>query len=306
MIAMRAGATAPRLGERAAMGAIHFLTFGGGAPHYRGAAARLSRQAARTGLFRSITCGSLASLRRDYPDLWRRHRRFLLTAPRGGYWLWKPLLIAARLHEITDGDFLVYADAGCEFAKHSEADLSELLPAEPQTHLTIIPLESHNTIERWTNGHCLVRHDPAGAFRRAPQFSTGILCFKNSPATRALVCEWLDGCVDDDCACLVDRHGETEAPAFEEHRYDQSILCLAAYRLERDGAIGLKRIDVSLPHYQPLPILGIRNRTPFTVQRNRKVHWGLWKTYRLLSHLFWSEERYRTRLLATLDQPVPT
>ena len=47
----------------------------------------------------------------------------ILTQKRGaGYWLWKPYIILKTLQSMTDGDFLMYADAGSEYI----ADVSPL------------------------------------------------------------------------------------------------------------------------------------------------------------------------------------
>ena len=75
---------------------------------------------------------NLRRLRDEYPLFWKEHGAFLLGAKRGlGYFLWKPFLISAKLDEIAEDDFLVYANAGCEFNAGNErkcrADLYESL-----------------------------------------------------------------------------------------------------------------------------------------------------------------------------------
>ncbi|HEY1796223.1 MAG TPA: hypothetical protein VGG57_08885 [Stellaceae bacterium] len=279
------------------MASVHFLTFGDGAPNFRGAAARLSRQAAKTGVFRSITCGNLAMLHRDHPEFWRRHGEFLLTRPFVGYYLWKPFLVSSKLSELPDGDFLVYADAGCEFAAGEQAELAGLLPVEPGFDVTIIPLESFHTMRRWAHRYCLSNLDPEGTRRDRAHFSAGILCFRNTAAARRLVERWLEWCLYDDCACLADRERAAEDDAFEAHRHDQSILCLVAYDLEDQGQLGLKRIDVFAPGSAPLPILGIRNRSPFSAQGSALRFRLSRKLFNLWVRLFWNEARYRARVL---------
>jgi hypothetical protein len=279
------------------MAFVHFLTFGDGAPNFRAAAARLSRQAAETGMFRSITCGNLAMLRRDYPEFWTRHGEYLLTRPLVGYYLWKPFLVSAKLAELPEDDFLIYADAGCEFAAGRQAEPVELLPVERGFDVTVVPLEACHTMRRWAHRFCLGKLDAAGTHRDRAHFSAGIVCFRNSAATRRLVEQWLEWCLHDGCACLADREGDVEDAAFEAHRHDQSILCMVAYELEDRGELGLKRIDVFAPGRPPLPILGIRNKTPFSAQGNSLRFRLMCKLYNLWIKFFWNEARYRARVL---------
>src|SRR5262249_17353104 len=151
--------------EGITMAFVHFLTFGDGTPNFRGAAARLSRQAAQASIFRSITCGSLVMLRHGYPEFWEKHGEYLLTRPYVGYYLWKPFLVAAKLAELPEADFLIYADAGCELAATNQADLIDLLPVEPGFDVTVIPLESCHTMRRWAHRFCLSKLDPDGTHR---------------------------------------------------------------------------------------------------------------------------------------------
>lgn len=280
------------------MAFVHFLTFGDGAPNFRGAAARLSRQAAEAGIFQSITCGNLLILRNDYPDFWEKHGEYLLTRPLLGYYLWKPFLVASKLAELPEGDFLIYADAGCEIVAHKQAELIDLLPVEPDADVTVVPLESCHTMRRWAHRFCLSKLDPEGTHGDRVHFSAGILCFRNSAATRRLVERWLEWSLYDDCACLEDREGDIEDDeAFEAHRYDQSILCMVAYDLEDRGELALKRIDVLAPGSPPLAILGIRNRSPFSAQGNTMRFRLSCKLFNLWVKLFWNEARYRARVL---------
>jgi hypothetical protein len=275
---------------------VHFLTFGDGAPSFRGAAARLSRQARQTGAFRSITCGSLVMLRHDHPEFWKQHGDYLLTRPYVGYYLWKPFLVSAKLAELPEGDFLIYADAGCEIVANGRAEFIDLLPVDPGFDVTVIPLESCHTMQRWAHRFCVSKLDPEGTHRDRPHFSAGILCFRNSAATRDLVRQWLEWCLHEGCACLADREGEVEDPAFEAHRHDQSILCMVAYALENQGSLALKRIDVFVPG-RSLPILGIRNKTPFSAQGSALRFRLSRKLFNLWVKLFWNEARYRARVL---------
>lgn len=91
-----------------------FLTFGAG-ENFIHASQRLSMQACRTGVFHKIKTYKDEDLKM-MPDFWNLHSLFVTTNPRMyGYGIWKPFLVLKTLEEMKDGDYLFYADSGCEF-----------------------------------------------------------------------------------------------------------------------------------------------------------------------------------------------
>lgn len=289
------------------MADLHFLLFGDGSPQMRGAARRLERQASRTGLFRTVRRYSLTEIRDRHRPFWRRHGAFLLRHGRGcGYFLWKPFLVATALSELPDDDFLIYADAGCEFVSANVADLLDFLPTEPTEDLSAIPLDASHPTVRWTHGFCLSRIDSSDRYLDRPQFAGSMLFVKNTAAARELMAHWLEYSVCADYGCLIDRAGEHERPEFQEHRHDQAILSLLVYDFERRGALGIKRIDAGRVSRAEAPILGVRNKTPFPlVGRNKHVRALLCKMQNGAVRLFWDEQRYRRRLAQPLnDDPA--
>jgi FkbM family methyltransferase len=95
----------------------------------------------------------------------------------------------------------------------------------------------------------------------------------------------------------VDRPGDLERPEFEQHRHDQSIFSLLAYDLERQRAIGIKRIGVERTVDENAAILGTRNGTPFrSIGVNRYKRKILSKCYSAAVKFLWNENRYRADL----------
>jgi hypothetical protein len=281
---------------------VHFLTFGDGSPQIRGAAARLRKEALQTGIFIDASVYHLKRIRDEYPVFWKHHGNFLLTAKRGlGYFLWKPFLISSKLNEIAEDDFLVYADAGCEFVPGNRQELIDWLPTEAECDLSAIPLDSFHTNVRWTNSCCLLHLENTEEFLKQPMFAATFMFLRNTSRSRHLATKWLGWSVYDDYCCLVDRQGDLERPEFEEHRHDQSIFSLLAYGLEHEGALRIKRIGIERTQDGSTAILGTRNKTPFRRDGRSERRWRvLSRTYNLAVKLFWNEQRYRADLYESL------
>lgn len=284
------------------MARLHFLTFGDGSPQLRGAGIRLQKEALRTKVFATAEFYHLRRIRDEYPLFWEQHRNFLLTAKRGlGYFLWKPFLVATKLMEISENDFLIYADAGCEIIPEMTQDLVDLLPTEPTMDLSAVPLEPFHTTARWTNNCCLRHLDNSYELLDRPQIGATFMFLRNTNASRGFTARWLEWCIFDDYCCIIDRPGEVESAKFEEHRHDQSVFSLLVYEFERRGALGFKRIDIERTRRENSVIRGVRNKTPFrSVGRPRYVSKLLNKCYSVATKLLWDERRYRADLNESL------
>jgi hypothetical protein len=225
-----------------------------------------------------------------------------------GYFLWKPFLISAKLHELSENEFLIYSDAGCEIVLDKNQDLIDSLPTEPNMDLSAVPLEPFHTTGRWTNSYCLSQVRNAETYLNLPQISAACLFIRNTSASKTLVQRWLELSTVEDYSCLVDRPGDLEGDVFEQHRWDQSIFSLLAYDFDRHRRIGLKRIDIERARGPNSSIRGVRNRTPFQSINTNKYSFIaqsykqklLSKCYSAGVKLFWNEEKYRADLYDSL------
>lgn len=89
-----------------------FVTYGD--CNYEKSLARIKDEAERSGLFDKVvvyTPEDLPPTFRKYTEIYRRG---------GGYWLWKPYIIADALDRADEGDIVVYADAECSIYRHKD------------------------------------------------------------------------------------------------------------------------------------------------------------------------------------------
>ena len=167
---------------------------------------------------------------------YRRHRAILDRPRGGGYWLWKPYILEATLHDAAADDVVVYADAGIEIV----GDLQPLF-AICRDRAPVLLFAGHyddagvagpNVCGKWTKRDCFVAmacDEPR--YHEGQMLDASVVVLRKTPAALAFVREWL--------LCCVQPHILTDEPNvcglpnlanFISHRHDQSVLSLLAIR----------------------------------------------------------------------------
>lgn len=151
----------------------------------------------------------------------KRMNADVLSQDRGaGYWIWKPYFIDKAVNEpsVSDGDYIVYADAGVEFV----APINHIISRMDQDIFFFTNGFPH---VEWCKGDVL-RAICGDVGRDKLQVQASVIVFRVSPETRRFVREWLLWCLMpgfiDDSPSVSPNY-----PTFAEHRHDQAILtCL--------------------------------------------------------------------------------
>lgn len=85
--------------------------------------------------------------REDIDDVFYQEHKEILDNPKGGgFWLWKPYFIHRTLESMSDGDYLLYSDAGAFFLKNVEILIKELEKSDQTIMGTELPLIEY----QWT------------------------------------------------------------------------------------------------------------------------------------------------------------
>ena len=193
-----------------------FLTFGSSS--YTNTVTRIRAQA-NDCPFTSVVCVDENDLK-AMPEFWDKHGVFVERHARGyGYWIWKSYLTWKTLREMTEGDILVYADAGCTLHPLHFTTLFETVDAHDGAASQLDYPEEH---------HC--KMDLAIALQGTSHmhsrgFHATFFALKCTPANIALAKKWYDTMCDyhliDDSPSV-----QPNAPSFKEHRHDQSVWSL--------------------------------------------------------------------------------
>lgn len=201
---------------------IAFLSYGNS--KFKVSIGRIEKEALAFGIFDRVFCYKEEDLRKD-PIFWKTHGNFIESHPRGnGYWIWKPYLILKTLQSLDDGDFLVYADAGCTLNSKARTTLEvwlERLRTEPAG---ILLFEIVHREGAWTKKDVFEALN-ASHLRQTPQRMGGIHFIRKCPESLQFY-EELYKLVSD--THLIDDSPSKVAnfPEFREHRHDQSCISL--------------------------------------------------------------------------------
>lgn len=142
----------------------------------------------------------------------------VITAVRGaGYWLWKPYFVNKAMQNCSDGDILIYGDAGVEFI----APFQYIIDVMDQD--IFLFSNGHRHVE-WCKMDCMDKMLKEPVSFDQEQVQASVIFFKVNQFTRDFVKEWslwcqMPGMIDDSPSVL------PNIPTFAQHRYDQAILC---------------------------------------------------------------------------------
>jgi hypothetical protein len=153
----------------------------------------------------------------------------LLDQPRGmGFWSWKPYIILQAIQKLSDGDLVIYADAGLEII----ADLAPVLGICNEQQPIMLFANGNLINSSWTKRDCFILIDcDSEEYWNSLQCDAAFLLFKKSAASCQFLDKWLKYCLDK--RIISDQPnvlGKKNLPGFIDHRHDQSIISLLAYK----------------------------------------------------------------------------
>jgi hypothetical protein len=196
-------------------------------PDYEPQQRAVVRSAARVG-FTDFRTWNRAML--EQTAFYAAHRAVLDVRKGGGYWLWKPYLIAHELESLGEGDFLVYTDSGYAWRPLViRQDLGPLLDWCERENGGLLPgvyIPKHGANRRWTKHECFIAMNcDTEDCRSQPQIQATFSVWQKCSRAVDFVAEWLDWCQQP--AALCDERvmpGVSEYPDFVAHRHDQSVV----------------------------------------------------------------------------------
>lgn len=186
-----------------------------------------------------------------------RDNKDILNAKRGlGYWLQKPYFINKTMHDIPNGDYLVYVDAGSKFITPIQKVIDCMkedifLCNNGFSHVEWCKMDVINKINpdciSWLHGGA----ELTIGYQNRTQCQASFMIFKVNQHTRDFVKEWLLWCQMP--GMITDEPSKIpNYPTFREHRYDQAILtCMAIRDNIRlhwfPSTMNMHRLDMKLP-----------------------------------------------------------
>lgn len=211
---------------------IHFRTYGNDV--YSGARKRIVKEANDTGWFTTAKYWTPEDLGIEF----REKYKDLLALPRGGgYWVWKFFVIEQTIeHDLLEGDFLVFLDAGSQINKGGEMRFYEYIKMVNESQYDMLGLQIPGPEHRWTTNRLFDAFDVTSddtQIKHSGQVEANTLLFQKGHHYR----NWMKLCkcvIDIDPWMLTDKYNEEARrldPEFKENRHDQSIMSVARKKL---------------------------------------------------------------------------
>lgn len=230
-----------------------FLTFGGGSTSIQEAASRVAMQARSMGIFDEVVLSGPQHLTERY---WASFHSDWHTKRGFGYWAWKSFVVSTILDQMNDGDFLYYADAGCELNERGKSRLLEYAGIAENCG-GVLAFRQNYKHSQWCKEE-LAALLPFGL--EAGQVSASFFVLKKNSLTIKLVRDWWD-LSSRDWGLLIDDTTSDQRPEFREHRHDQAIFH-ALLAKENIELVSPDETFMTPWHdFGEMPVLAVRNRT---------------------------------------------
>ena len=200
------------------------IVFGAGNDDLRASGIRLANQSEHLGWFDRVHLFDETSLDKDYYDTFFQ---FDPSESKGfGYWSWKLFLIRRVYAVLSQGDTLVYLDAGCELNARGAGRFNEYI-AHSQLHGAAI-FQLPHLARSWTKYHPML--DFGSHYTDRLQVVGGVLFVTKSAKASRLLDRWWELATHEGGLLLMDPlPNEPQRPDFQQHRHDQSLLSWAVY-----------------------------------------------------------------------------
>lgn len=154
-------------------------------------------------------------------DFYKKNERILSLKAGNGLWLWKPYFIYKALTDASDGDIVLYCDAGSFFYKKAKSIIDSM---DDDIWVSDIPL-----VEKQFTKPELAEYMDCNApvFLETNQIQANFIAIRKNKRGLQFAKEWLNICeYGDNLTRETKYNSETPDFIFLGHRSDQSVLSL--------------------------------------------------------------------------------
>jgi len=195
----------------------------------------------------AINVGFDFAIAKSYEDLDQKFRdknHGILSQTRGaGYWLWKPQIILQELQKLDKDDVLVYSDAGRSSYYQFRSFPKHCISLTKKHGFLLGPtIGQHGPMSKWTkrDAFVLLNMDRPEIHNLPPiqaTYSFWTPCDKSFDFLK----EWIRACEDKRILTDIENtQGLPNLNDFKDHRHDQAVLSLLAYK-KRSAYINTER-----------------------------------------------------------------
>ena len=162
-------------------------------------------------------------------NFFQENKHILKHKKRGaGYWLWKPYIVKKTLMQISEGDFLFYADSASVFI----GSIDPLIEKIKEINKDIMPFspdtESRNKQTAVTKRDTfIIMNCDSPEYTNSLQIGAAFFLIRKTKNSVKIINEWLKYSRDERAITdIPNQCGKENYPDFKYHRHDQSIWSL--------------------------------------------------------------------------------
>ena len=215
------------------------------------------------------------------PDFLREYgRRLSRETPGYGYWLWKPQVIRQVLKTLSDGDVLLYLDAGCRLNQGGLDRFLDYLDDVKRSESGILASQLDFVEKYWTKPEVFRFFGVEGDSKITDtgQMQSGLVFLRVQESTREFVDTWLNTMTSDEFL-INNAPSRLDLPdGFVKHRHDQSVFSVMA---KIHGAIAFSADEVWAPKVNVSPNRSYRDWSQladYPIHAKREIFTPLRKT----------------------------
>lgn len=198
---------------------INFCTYGDN--KYATSKIRIKKEAIDFGVFNNIHICGPEDLSTDFKE---RFIDILKEKRGGGYWIWKPYIINKIFETMSDGEYLVYLDAGCSINKNGINRFYQYLDMLDNSEYGCFGFQMCNPEKIWTKIEIFDYFNIKinSNIANTGQLVGGLQIFKKNEHSNKIIKLWLDTLYKNP-QLFTDYKYKTQIKNFRDNRHDQSI-----------------------------------------------------------------------------------
>lgn len=200
---------------------IYFFTYGDS--NYENSKKRIQQEAIRMD-FDDVKIYGREDISQEFLE---KTKPYIDMRRGGGYWLWKPYFLKKTFDMMNEGDYCIYADAGCHLNPNGLQRLKWYLETLDINDSGILSFAIQPEAE-YTNEKVFEFFDidKNSDVRKTRQYLATILYMRKCENTVNLVNEFYDTAINNS-DLFTDTHNEYKrTQQFKDHRHDQSIFSM--------------------------------------------------------------------------------
>ena len=203
----------------------HFITYG--TNRYSHSKFRLAKQVEALQFFDSVDVCDEKNISLGFKE---KHKEVLNKAHGGGFWIWKLDIIKEKLDKLKDGDYLVYADAGCVINNEGKKRLLEYFDMLNKSEYGIISFQMDHKEINWTTSNVFKYFDVdlKSGVANSGQIMATVLIMQKKPHLLKIieeaykVLDYDDKLFTNEYGCVDNK--KSQHAGFKDTRHDQSIM----------------------------------------------------------------------------------